>query len=215
VRSAWIVERIRREQSGNAPLRILDVGCGDGVLTRRVRRSFPQAAIRAVDLDEVRLHRATGYCPHVTFLKGDVCALPFVDAAFDVVLCHHVIEHINDDAGVLAECRRVLGSGGLLLLGIPQEGGAIGRVLRMIHRRLFLDGEHVNFYTIPTMRDRLAAAGFTRIEHAKFGFLFPYYYLHVLLVWNRFTFMLGHIVSQRIDATADSLMFAARKRVAA
>lgn len=212
VRIAWIVDRIRRESRSSAGVfRILDVGCGDAVITKRLRTAFPQADIKAINLDSIRLRRAVRYCPGVAFVKGDVGALPFREATFHVVLCHHVVEHVDDDLRVLAECRRVVRAGGLFILGIPQEDGAIGRFVRTIHRRLYAEGEHVNFYTIATMRERLAGVGFREVEHAKFGFLFPYYYLHVILVWNRLTFTLGHIVSQWCDATADSLMFAARQ----
>ena len=212
VRVAWIVDRVRREwRASGGTFRILDVGCGDGVITKRLRTSFPDVAIQAVDLDEIRLRRATAYCPNVTFCQGDVRALPFRDATFQVVLCHHVVEHINDDVQVLTECKRVLSPTGLFILGIPQEDGLIGRFVRRIHWRLYARSEHVNFYTIATMRHRLSDIGLTDIEHAKFGFFYPNYYLHVLLVWNRLTFTLGHLLSQRFDATADSLMFAARK----
>lgn len=212
VRVAWIVDRIHRERfiSSDA-FKILDVGCGDGVITKHLRASFSEADIQAVDIDKIRLQRATAYCSGVTFCQGEVGALPFRDGMFHVVLCHHVLEHVDDDVKVLNECRRVLRPAGLLILGIPQEDGVIGRCVRTIHRRLYAEGEHVNFYTIATMRARLASIGLTNIEHAKFGFLFPLYYLHVLLVWNRVTFTMGHRISQWFDATADSLMFAARK----
>lgn len=215
-RVGWIVNRIRGEQQRSVrPIEMLDVGCGDGVITRRLRLSLPDAAIRAVDLDPVRLRRATAHCEGVSFCQGHIGALPFPDDSFDVVLCHHVIEHVADDVEVLAECRRVLRPNGLLLLGIPQEDAAIGRLLRLMHRRMYAAGEHIHFYSIATMRDLLATAGFTSVEHAKFGFLFPFYYLHVLLVWNRVSFALGHRLSQWFDATADSLIFAARKQTLA
>ena len=212
VRVAWIADRIRREQRGACvPFRILDVGCGDGAIVKRLRDAFPAAHICAVDLDDVRLQRAQAYCDGVTFCQGDVAALPFRDGAFPVVLCHHVVEHVPDDRRVLAECRRVLAAGGLFVLGIPQEYSWPGRIVRTIHHRLYAEGEHINFYTIATMRERLARAGFCRVEYAKFGLLFPFYYLHVLLVWNRVTFAMGHRVAQWFDTVADSLIFAARK----
>ena len=212
-RVAWIVNRIARERDRRSgSLRMLDVGCGDGIVTKRLRAAFPDAAVWAVDLDSVRLVRAKAYCADVAFCHGDVARLPFVTGSFEVVLCHHVVEHVPDDIGVLVECRRVLVPGGLLIVGIPQEGAWPGRIVRTLHQRLYARGEHVNFYTLANMRERLRDAGFSDIEHAKFGFLFPHYYVHVLLVWNRFTFALGHWISRWFDATADSLIFAGRKQ---
>ena len=210
-RVAHLIGEIGRESARTGPfLRVLDVGCGDGVIARRLRQQFPHASLTGLDADEVRLARARSHCPGVAFEAGNVTAMPYSNAAFDIVLCHHVVEHVDDDDAVLRECRRVLRPGGLLLLGIPQEDGAIGRWLRRLHRRLYAEGEHVHFYTIRSMTEALERYGFTGTRVAKFGFLAPQYHLHILLTWLWPTFMLGHWVSQRVDATADSLIFSAR-----
>lgn len=212
VRVDWIIEQVGREQRRQAgAFRILDVGCGDGVITKRLRTAFPDIQVIAVDLDEVRLRRATEYCPRVAFCQSTVETLPFADDAFQLVLCHHVVEHVPNDVGLLEECGRVLSPTGLFILGLPHEGGVIGRILRTLHRRMYAAGEHVNFYTIATMRRLLTDAGFNDITYAKFGFLFPQAYVHVALVWNKLTFAIGHWITQSFDVTADSLMFAARK----
>jgi SAM-dependent methyltransferase len=212
VRVGWILEQVRHERRRyTGGFRILDVGCGDGVITKRLHMAFPDVEVIGVDLDHIRLRRAVEYCPGVTFCQSTVEALPFAKDVFDLVLCHHVIEHVPHDGLLLGECRRVLGPTGLFILGIPHEGGIIGRILRTLHRRLYAAGEHINFYTIANMRSLLNNAGFKDVTYAKFGFLFPHYYLHVALVWNRLTFAIGHWISQRFDTTADSLIFAARK----
>jgi predicted SAM-dependent methyltransferase len=52
-------------------------------------------------------------------LQADLRALPFADHSFDVVYASHVLEHIKDDARVLAEVKRVLRPGGLAVLPVP------------------------------------------------------------------------------------------------
>lgn len=193
------------------PLRILDIGCGDGVITKCIKKQFPEEQIEAIDMDKIRLDRARIYCSGVTFQQGDIRFLPFRDCVFEIVLCHHVIEHIVGDTKVLDECQRVLVSGGLLILGIPHEGGGIGRILRLLHPKLYAESEHINFYSIGDMSRLLSKSGFINIEYAKFGFLFPHYYIHLLLLWNPITFKLGHIISQYVDFTADSVIFLANK----
>ena len=89
------------------PLTILDVGCGDGVITRRLHEVFPEETIEGVDADPVRIERARAACAGVTFRLEDAGTLPYETVAFDVVLCHHVMEHVEDDRRLLKECHRV------------------------------------------------------------------------------------------------------------
>lgn len=52
-------------------------------------------------------------------VKGDVCALPFPDASFDIVVANHVLEHVADDQVAMRELRRVLKPGGQAILQTP------------------------------------------------------------------------------------------------
>ncbi len=49
----------------------------------------------------------------------DLLALPFADGEFDIVICNHVLEHIEDDAKAISEIYRVLIDGGLAILQVP------------------------------------------------------------------------------------------------
>ena len=52
-------------------------------------------------------------------VKADICALPFQDNSFDLILCNHVLEHIPDDATAMKELYRVLKKGGTLIAQVP------------------------------------------------------------------------------------------------
>ncbi|MGB0837881.1 MAG: class I SAM-dependent methyltransferase [Flavobacteriaceae bacterium] len=54
-------------------------------------------------------------------VKADICDLPFEDNSFDVVLCNHVLEHIEDDKKAMQEIYRVLKPGAYAILQIPQD----------------------------------------------------------------------------------------------
>ncbi|MGI9550348.1 MAG: class I SAM-dependent methyltransferase [Aurantibacter sp.] len=54
-------------------------------------------------------------------IKADICALPFNDKSFDVILCNHVLEHIPDDTAAMKELYRVLRPGGWGVFQIPQD----------------------------------------------------------------------------------------------
>jgi SAM-dependent methyltransferase len=94
------------------PGRVLEVGCGQGVLAERIASELG-AAIVAIDQSEhmVELTRARG----VTAQVGDVQELPLRDAEFDVAVAAWMLYHVPDVDRALAELARVLVPGGRLV----------------------------------------------------------------------------------------------------
>ena len=54
-------------------------------------------------------------------IKADITDMPFDDNYFDVVICNHVLEHIEDDVKAMEELYRVLTPGGISILQVPQD----------------------------------------------------------------------------------------------
>jgi ubiquinone/menaquinone biosynthesis C-methylase UbiE len=99
-------------------LHLLDVGCGPGTiavdLARRVAPGRVVGMDRAPDvLEQARTHAGTEGVS-IDLQAGDVYALEFPDASFDVVHAHQVLQHLSDPVRALGEMRRVLRPGGLL-----------------------------------------------------------------------------------------------------
>ena len=101
--------------------RALDLGCGDGRLTRLL----DAAEIVAADVSEVALARAAHRVPGAALVSLDPDApLPLEDGAFDLVLCAETLEHVRDVQLLLSETRRVLRPGGRLAVTTPAHGRA-------------------------------------------------------------------------------------------
>jgi len=54
-------------------------------------------------------------------VKADICALPFEDNSYDLILCNHVLEHIPNDLKAMSELYRVLKKGGTLIAQVPLD----------------------------------------------------------------------------------------------
>lgn len=94
---------------------VLDVGCGGGLLTEEFAALGCQATgidPSARSLEIARLH-AQQSALEITYLVGFGEDLPFPDAAFDIVLCCDVLEHVQDVSKVIQEIARVLKPGGI------------------------------------------------------------------------------------------------------
>ena len=100
---------------------ILEVGPGPGHLAVRLLRAIPGARWIGLDVDpamlaatRVRLDRA-GLASRAACVEGDVSALPFGDASFDLVVTSFSTHHWPDAAAGFAEIARVLRPGGIVL----------------------------------------------------------------------------------------------------
>lgn len=100
-----------------AQARVLEVGCGTGVLTRLLARWPSVAAVTAVDPAPSLLIRARDLArdlANVEFLEADGRSLPFADETFDVVVFDSTLSHVPGPEAALAEARRVVRSAGWL-----------------------------------------------------------------------------------------------------
>ena len=99
---------------------LLDVGCGPASITADLAERVAPGRVVALDAAAGALEaaRATlrerGLSEQVEVTCGDVMALPFEDASFDVVHAHQVLQHLADPVGALAEMRRVTRPGGIV-----------------------------------------------------------------------------------------------------
>jgi len=102
-----------------SPDRILDVGCGTGLLLRELARRLPGAALlTGVDAAEGMIEQARikASDPRLTFEQGTAERLPFPDRAFGLVISTTSFDHWVDQRAALAECHRVLAPRGLFVL---------------------------------------------------------------------------------------------------
>ena len=101
-------------------LRILDLGCGTGEITRRLAQRYPQAQCVGVDILEGNLALArrdsAAFGDRIRYQAGDAFALAFDAGQFDLVVCRHMSQAVPDFPHVLAEITRVLRPGGWLHL---------------------------------------------------------------------------------------------------
>lgn len=117
----WPQEAVLFDRYGlDGAIRILDLGCGTGEITRRLAARYPQATLTGVDILDENLQRARSEqgdgADRIDYLQGDAFALDFADAAFDLIVCRHVSQSVPDFPRVLDEITRVLSPGGWLHL---------------------------------------------------------------------------------------------------
>jgi 2-polyprenyl-3-methyl-5-hydroxy-6-metoxy-1,4-benzoquinol methylase len=182
LRRSFLLEQLARaaersartlgETSPSPLLRVLDVGCGEGQLTAAIADAGYQ--VLGVDVAEEPLRRARSRQADLELRRVEPAGeWPLADASFDAVWSGETIEHVADTARWLSELRRVLRSGGRLILSTPAHG-PLTRLSLALSRRRFerhFDprGDHLRFYTSRTLARLIEDFGFEQVEVSEAG----------------------------------------------
>jgi demethylmenaquinone methyltransferase / 2-methoxy-6-polyprenyl-1,4-benzoquinol methylase len=177
----WRAETVRETvRPGD---RVLDACCGTGDLSVAARAAGAGSVV-GLDFSEAMLERARRKAPGVTFIEGDVLALPFHDASFDVAVVGFGIRNVADLEAGVRELRRVLRPGGRLgILEITTPRGILapfyrvwfdtivpllGRVLPGGEAYTYLPASVRRFPPPEQLAALLAANGFATVRYKLF-----------------------------------------------
>jgi 2-polyprenyl-3-methyl-5-hydroxy-6-metoxy-1,4-benzoquinol methylase len=104
-----------------SPASVLDVGCGEGILTQRWAEQLGDRRVVGIDLQDPKLEAewATRRRDNLTFRATNGGEIPFEDGEFDLVAAIEVLEHVPDPERTVAQMARVAGRH--LLVSVPRE----------------------------------------------------------------------------------------------
>jgi len=109
-----VIRSLLKRYRARGPM--LDAGCGTGLNLS----SMPSGSV-GLDINPRNLALIRSRLPDRMAVEGDIENMPFGDAAFETVVCTEVLEHVPYPERALAEIRRVLRPGGLLLGSVPSR----------------------------------------------------------------------------------------------
>jgi 2-polyprenyl-3-methyl-5-hydroxy-6-metoxy-1,4-benzoquinol methylase len=144
-----------------APNSILDVGCGEGVLTHKWAERLGERRIVGIDLDEPQLQAtwAQRHRDNLEYRVLEATKLPFTDGEFELASAIEVLEHVPEPATTIAEMARVASR--YLLVSVPRE--PLWRALNMARGAYWKDlgntPGHVNHWSKRAFVAELAKVG--------------------------------------------------------
>lgn len=153
-----------------APKTILDVGCGEGVLTHQWAQKSGVERIVGIDLDDPQLHEVwkTRQAPNLEYRVMKAENMPFADGEFELSTAIEVLEHVPDPEHTVAEMARCASK--YLLVSVPRE--PIWRIVNMARGAYWKDlgntPGHVNHWSKRSFVEMLGRYG--RVVDARSPF---------------------------------------------
>ena len=125
--------------------RVLDVGCGTGIVARLVRERCGSATrIVGVDVNPEMIAVARSIAPDIEWHQGNAIDLPFPARSFDLVLAQQVLQFLPDRRAGMKEMRRMTAAGGRIAFSTwrPIEENPLFLALHQLAATRF--GEHLD-----------------------------------------------------------------------
>lgn len=123
VRALALIDEYLDAMNIDAAADVLDIGCGTGVISRRIaRRPGFHGRVIGIDLSPYLTHTATrlaeaeGVGQRIDFRTGDSHTLGIPEGSLDAVVAHTLLSHVDDPVAVIGEIARILKPGGVAAL---------------------------------------------------------------------------------------------------
>ena len=198
----WLSPKFKRTQAIVKPmlkmlqkegnnLKVLDVGCGDGVVSELIIKLGNE--VWGIDRNPEALGRAEK--KGVKIFRGELEKdIPFQDESFDAIWCSRVLEHIFNTEHFLKECYRTLKTNGVLIINADNIVSLVNRIrilfglypLRIAPSENYIRyTEHIRCFTKATFKELLKKTGF-KIEKITSDFICFNFGQYNRPPWSRF-----------------------------
>ena len=156
LRMAPIVSAIRKYTTYDS--KILDWGCGDGSLIGLLR----DFGLHCFGIDAYKMDIDDPHIFNATIDKAD-----FPDEHFDIITCFHVLEHLADPLASMKHALRLVKTGGLIIIEVPNIDSVGFRIFKRRWQPLEIP-THLNHFTPATLQKVFESAGKIQIVKTEF-----------------------------------------------
>ena len=145
--------------------KILDIGCGTGLIDREIKKINKKSYIVGVDISEEAIKIAKKYIDETYLLNLDNDKLPDFKNKFDIIILGDILEHLKRPDIFLSDLREYLNINGKILLSVPNIANWYIRLELLFGNFNYydsgiLDKAHLRFFTYPSVCELISNANF-------------------------------------------------------
>ena len=158
------------------PIRVLDVGCGNGALGSSIRKKYPKCNVIGIEFSENAVNNAVNKLDEVLILNLNELNPDDIKGEFDLIICADVIEHLLDPEYCLNVLRSKLTSNGKMILSIPNLRHWSVLLPLLVNDRFtytdegLLDRTHLHLFTFTEIKLMLSRCKF-RVDNTDITML--------------------------------------------
>lgn len=142
-------------------LKLLDLGCGQGHFTEKIKLLFPNYDISRLDYSITAIDYAHTNFKGIDFIVANAYHPPYINEYFDVIVCNNLWEHVPDPLRLLNAISRILKPGGLLIISTPSRYRLVNLIKVCIGKSISLISDlHVTEYSIGQVIEQLRFGGY-------------------------------------------------------
>lgn len=172
----WLLDHLysyrpRQIEQKQKPGKVLDIGCGRGLLLNKLRQRGWDPYGTELSEDAAAYARDVLHLPVTTRPLDE---LSFPDNEFDLVIIWHVLEHVTSPLSLLDEVARILKPGGYLLVAVPNFGSWEARWAGKSWFHLDVP-RHLTHFTPRTLRPALKRAGLSPVSTNFFSIEYDFF----------------------------------------
>lgn len=144
----------------NKRINFLDLGCGYGLVSSFINNKYNKYGLEP---NEEKIKNATKYINQENLKCSELNEFTFSDNFFDIIMCYHVIEHVNDPEYFIYNVNRILKQNGILVISTPNFNSSIAQLFKDNYRLLH-DKTHIKLFSDESFKFFLEDNGFYIIK---------------------------------------------------
>ena len=150
---------IRDHILSNKSPRILDVGCGKGLITSLIGQHHQNAVIDAIDISSKAIDHAKTLSSAINYAVNDAIVFNGYGNKYDIIVMNNIYEHIENPAGVLINLKRFLAHDGIFIISTPNRYNTRNVLKKLFGLRISIPKYHITEYSIGQLYDHHVYAG--------------------------------------------------------